>query len=170
MQWGRWLSSKVTQVSLTLFILVFTVFLLGFIADPIINLYVDPWNQITPGPSLYPKRPSAHVIVDDDDDWFSHFIKGFASLGVLGFVKVFFASPWNWFNLRGIFGGSGGRVGTTGRERATSISWVVLIVGVCTFLFAVWKGVRAWTRRTLEKAAERVMDVQGDAESNDDDD
>lgn len=25
----------------------------------------------------------------------------------------------------------------------------------------VWKGVRAWSRRTLEKASERVMDVPG---------
>lgn len=32
---------------------------------------------------------------------------------------------------------------------------------------AVYKGVRVWSRRTLEKAGERVMDVQGD---NDDDD
>jgi hypothetical protein len=35
-----------------------------------------------------------------------------------------------------------------------------------TCLQAVYKGVRAWSRRTLEKAGERVMDVQGD---NDDD-
>ena len=26
----------------------------------------------------------------------------------------------------------------------------------------VYKGVRAWSRRTLEKAGERVMDVAGD--------
>ena len=32
----------------------------------------------------------------------------------------------------------------------------------------VYKGVRAWSRRTLEKAGERVMDVAGD--DNDDDD
>lgn len=31
---------------------------------------------------------------------------------------------------------------------------------------AIYKGVRAWSRRTLERAGERVMDVQGD----DDDD
>jgi hypothetical protein len=26
----------------------------------------------------------------------------------------------------------------------------------------VWKGVRAWSRKTLEKAGERVADVQGE--------
>lgn len=38
---------------------------------------------------------------------------------------------------------------------------------------AVYKGVRAWCRRTLEKAGERVMDVSGDGNddnNNDDDD
>lgn len=34
---------------------------------------------------------------------------------------------------------------------------------------AVYKGVRAWTRRTLEKAGERVMDVGPDSNDNDDD-
>jgi len=32
---------------------------------------------------------------------------------------------------------------------------------------AIYKGVRVWSRRTLERAGERVMDVQGD---NDDED
>lgn len=38
-----------------------------------------------------------------------------------------------------------------------------------THLQAVYKGVRAWSRRTLEKAGERVMDVAGDEEDDDDD-
>lgn len=32
---------------------------------------------------------------------------------------------------------------------------------------AIYKGVRAWSRRTLEKAGERVMDVQGDDDDDD---
>ena len=32
---------------------------------------------------------------------------------------------------------------------------------------AVYKGVRAWSRRTLEKASERVMDVAGDDDDED---
>lgn len=31
----------------------------------------------------------------------------------------------------------------------------------------VWKAVRAWSRRTLEKAGERVMDVHGNDENED---
>ena len=33
----------------------------------------------------------------------------------------------------------------------------------------VYKGVRAWSRRALEKAGERVIDVQPDGENEDDD-
>jgi hypothetical protein len=32
---------------------------------------------------------------------------------------------------------------------------------------AVYKGVRVWSRRTLERAGERVMDVQHDDEDDD---
>jgi len=32
----------------------------------------------------------------------------------------------------------------------------------------VWKGVRAFSRRVLEKAGERVVDVQGEEEADDD--
>ena len=34
----------------------------------------------------------------------------------------------------------------------------------------VYKGVRAWSRRTLEKAGERVMDVTSNDENDEDDD
>lgn len=33
----------------------------------------------------------------------------------------------------------------------------------------MYKGVRAWSRRTLEKAGERVMDVAGDGNDEDND-
>jgi len=33
------------------------------------------------------------------------------------------------------------------------------VIGVGTFLWGVYKGVRSWSRRVLEKAGERVMDV-----------
>jgi hypothetical protein len=44
---GYWLSSKVMRAILTFFILIITVFFLGFIADPIINLWIDPLGSIT---------------------------------------------------------------------------------------------------------------------------
>ncbi|KAL1966077.1 hypothetical protein VTN77DRAFT_4825 [Rasamsonia byssochlamydoides] len=158
MTWARIISSTATQIGLTLAILLFTIFLLGFIADPIINLYVDPLDTIFSTDFWEPEPVLDVPPLEERTSWFEHFVKGLASLGVLSFIKVLLAlSPWQWWNLRtsGLF--SGGR--STGRSRVASISWVVVLIGVGSFLWAVYKGVRTWSRRTLEKAGERVMDV-----------
>ncbi|KAL1883707.1 hypothetical protein Plec18167_002714 [Paecilomyces lecythidis] len=129
-----------------------------FIADPIINLYIEPLERIYPA-DIWEPDLLEELQTEGASSWFQHFAKGLASLGFLSFVKVFFAmSPWQWGGLRS-FGliSSGGR--STGRNRVASISWAVILIGVCSFLWAVFKGVRAWCRRALEKAGERVMDV-----------
>jgi hypothetical protein len=70
-----------------------TIFILGFIADPIINLYLDPYDTITSIPS---GGFSEFHLEDEEATWAEHFLKGMASLGLLGFVKAFFAmSPWH---------------------------------------------------------------------------
>lgn len=130
LRWGRWISSSVSQLILTLLILLFAMFLLGFVSDPIINFYSNPLS----------------VFIDDDWDaeievlpgqqeWIVHFMKGFASLGVLSFIKVLLAaSPWHWWNMRG--SGLVGRTRrTTGRDRLTYTMWVVVLIGVATFLW-----------------------------------
>ena len=102
----------------------------------IINLYLDPFDTIT-STATGGTLPTIHI-EDADDSWAEHFLKGLASLGLLGFVKVFFAmSPWHWWNLRqgGLFGGGGGRRGGGGRERLQNLSWTVVVIGVLTFLY-----------------------------------
>jgi hypothetical protein len=148
---------------------------LGFVADPIINLYLDPWSFI-PGLS---GPEYTYVYEDESSTWYEHFAKGFASMGVLGFLKVLIASPLAYFRI------GGGRGRTTGRDRYEQVSWIIIAVGVGTFLAvctdivfldnevtnieeAIYKGVRVWSRRTLERAGERVMDVQGDNEEDED--
>ncbi|KAI9791413.1 MAG: hypothetical protein M1816_003981 [Peltula sp. TS41687] len=181
MRWASWISSTGTQITLTLTILCLAMFLLGFIADPIINLYLDPYNTISSSVPLSRYKYNRHgdpIIREDEYDssttsWTEHFLKGLASLGLLSFIKVLVAmSPWQWWNLRnsGLMSGSGGRVGGSGRDRLASISWVVVLIGVGTFIWGVYKGVRVWSRRWLEKAGERVMDVQVDVNDDDDDD
>ncbi|KAI4666610.1 uncharacterized protein J4E79_002649 [Alternaria viburni] len=156
---GRFIGSAAAQVGLTAIILISIVFILGFVADPIINLYLDPWSLFSPFSSS--ESDYAYYYEDESATWYEHFAKGFASMGVLGFLKVLIASPLSYFRI------GGGRGRTTGRDRYEQVSWVIILIGVGTFLAAVYKGVRVWSRRTLEKAGERVMDVQGD---NDDDD
>ncbi|KAI9823836.1 MAG: hypothetical protein M1819_001116 [Sarea resinae] len=143
-------------------------FILGFIADPIINLYVDPYTTISSA-SKSKLKVKVESPLPHESSWGEHFLKGLASLGLLGFVKVLLAmSPWQWWNMRnsGLLGG-GRRAGGTGRDRLGSISWIVVLIGVLTFLWGVYKGVRSWSRKALEKAGERVMNVQGDDDDND---
>ncbi|KAL5118996.1 hypothetical protein ACEQ8H_003125 [Pleosporales sp. CAS-2024a] len=158
---GRFVGSVGAQIALTALILIVIIFILGFVADPIIGLYVDPWSYM---PWNSWSRPSYGYYFEDDEPstWYEHFAKGFASMGVLGFLKVLIASPFSYFR----FGGSGGRA-RTGRDRVEQVSWIIIIVGVGTFLAAVYKGVRVWSRRTLERAGERVMDVQHDDDDDD---
>ena len=140
MTWGRWISSSASQIVLTITIFFLAMFLLGFVADPIINLYLDPYGTISSASSLGTKLQSTPT--DDIASWPEHFLKGLASLGLLSFVKFLFAlSPWQWWNLRssGIIS-SGGRTGATGRDRLRNISWVVVLIGVGTFLWVFHSG------------------------------
>lgn len=150
------------------------VFVLGFFADPIINIYFDPWSYLTP----WSGRRQYYEYYEDEEPvtWAEHFAKGFAGMGVLGFLKVIVASPFTYFRI-------GGRGRATGRDRYEQVSWIIILVGVGTFLAvciivarvaiytdekqAIYKGVRVWSHRTLERAGERVMDVQGDDDDDD---
>ena len=112
------------QIALTGLILLVLVFLLGFVADPIINLYVDPWSFLSPWSS------SDYYYEDEERaSWVEHFIKGFTSLGVVGFLKVIIASPFAYFR----FGGSS-RGRATGRDRMEQVSWLIILIGVATTL------------------------------------
>ncbi|GES64027.1 RING finger domain protein [Aspergillus terreus] len=154
LKWAHWIGSTLAQLALTVVILICTVFLLGFVADPILNYYLDPVGAIYSDIL----EPDPVLPADETSSWVEHFAKGLASLGVLSFIKAMFAlSPWNFFNTRSSVVFGNGR--TTGRNRVASISWMVILVGVVTFLWTVFKGVRSWSGRTLQHAGERVMDV-----------
>ncbi|KAL4960703.1 E3 ubiquitin-protein ligase MARCH [Aspergillus stella-maris] len=152
--WARWISSTMAQMALTCLVLVLTIFLLGFVADPVINLYLDPVETI-----YYADYWEGNNLSGDKRaSWFEHFIKGMASLGLLSFIQVLYGmSPWHWLNIRTTAIGRGRA--NTGRSRMSNLSWIVIVLGIGSFLWAVYRGVRAWSRRTLEKAGERVMDV-----------
>ncbi|KAF2214787.1 hypothetical protein CERZMDRAFT_16030, partial [Cercospora zeae-maydis SCOH1-5] len=161
--WSAWISSIPAQLGLTVVILVASVFLLGFVADPIINFYIDPYTAVATGGG-----PRDSLLWEDEPTtWFEHMLKGLASLGLVGFAKFLFTlSPFQWFNVRTSFGRS--TVGGNGRDRLQQISWITLLIGIITASYAIYKLVRAWSRRTLESASEHVMDVGGDDEDDED--
>ncbi|KAI1136683.1 hypothetical protein F5Y05DRAFT_390565 [Hypoxylon sp. FL0543] len=171
--WAQRVRSPILTLGITMLILLITIFLLGFIADPLLSLWLDPVG------TLAESITTGHLIPDDDDllleesGWFMHFMKGLFSLGLLGFVKAFLVmSPWQWWNLRtsGIIGGGGGRRAGTGRDRMQNINLTLVLIGVITFLYTVWKLTREWTQKTLDRASQRILNVQRDNGDNDDDD
>lgn len=171
--WAQRLRSPFISLMMTLAILLITIFVLGFVADPILSLWLDPVGTITD--SIIPGSKFADDDVFDlgeTDGWLEHLLKGVFSLGLLGFVKAFLAmSPWQWWNLRtsGVVSGGARRAGT-GRQRMENINLTLVLIGVVTFLFTVWKVTRKYTQQTLDKASQKILNVQTDGDSDDEDD
>lgn len=137
MSWGNIINSTATQIGLTILIFFSALFLLGFVADPIMNLYFDPYSTLASAARFSKPGPPIPSLWTDDDEvtWAEHFIKGLASLGLLSFVKVLLAmSPWQYFQARNA-GLVGGRTGANGRDRMANISWLIVMIGVGTFLW-----------------------------------
>lgn len=132
LSYGRWLSSKLLRVGITVAVMLITVFILGFVADPIINLWIDPLGSIA-DTLLSDGEPALPFldVEDEPDTWWFHFLKGFFSLGLLGFLKTFLAmSPFGWFNVRAGVAARRRR----GRDRMESINWGLIVIGIVTFL------------------------------------
>ncbi|KAF3199214.1 hypothetical protein TWF192_010680 [Orbilia oligospora] len=173
---AQMMASTVLVGSITALILLITVYILGFVADPIINLYINPWYAVDGGsfsftvngftvygPALHntprsppiPRSAAGVGIVE-------HMVRGLSALGLIGFGKVLiFSHHW----IRYIFGGPGVRRGD-GRDRMGQLSWIIIIWGVVNFLIFVWGYVRGWTKNILDKIAVGVADIG----SEDDDD
>lgn len=134
--WGSWATSKIVRAIITLLILLLTVFILGFIANPIIYIWSDPITALMDGLSgsfdeldeLRDWLPEGEL----PNTWSWHFYRGFFALGLVGLVKSFFVlRPWHWWNVRI---GGGGRRGGRGRDRIENISILMVVIGVVTFL------------------------------------
>ncbi|KAI1266149.1 hypothetical protein F5Y18DRAFT_382596 [Xylariaceae sp. FL1019] len=171
LSYAQRLRSPFISLVMTLAILFTTIFLLGFVADPILGLWLDPVGTITDSLSSGSRFRNYEDYYDEDDGWLEHLLKGVFSLGLVGFVKAFLAmSPWQWWNLRtsGIVSGGARRAGT-GRERMENINLTLVLIGVLTFLWAVWKATRKYTERTLDRASQKILNVQDNDDSDDED-
>ncbi|RDA89857.1 hypothetical protein CP533_0415, partial [Ophiocordyceps camponoti-saundersi (nom. inval.)] len=165
LHWASMLSSKWAQVALTLVVVVVGLFILGFIADPILDLWFDPVGTISDTVTSVVSDIEAMKprLREPSESWTEHFLKGFFSLGFVGFLKSLVAmGPWQWMNLRtsGLLG-SGRRRGT-GRARMDNFNLVFVLIGAFTFLMTVWRGVRTVSARVLNKVSDKVLDVGGD--------
>lgn len=151
MTWAKRLRSPVLAFALAVLIVILSIFLLGFVADPIISLWLDPVATVGEGIGFFDSDDEGEFPLGDFDEegWSVHFVKGMFSLGLLGFVKAFFAmGPWQWWNLRtsGVIGGARRR-GGTGRDRMENINLYLVMIGVVTFF---WVSMRRSTPPFLE--------------------
>lgn len=133
LKWSRWLNSGILRIFLTATIMVIALFILGFVADPIINIWIDPagavMDVVTGGLDGF-EEILDYMPEDEPNTWFVHFSKGLLSLGLVGLVKVFLGmGPLHWWNIRG----GGGRRGR-GRDRLENVSWILVFIGVATFI------------------------------------
>lgn len=163
------LLSRIARMLLTIVIVVLLMFVLGFVADPIINLYVDPVETMATARFWTPVTMDNISEEANDSWWIQHFMKGFVSIGVVGFLKaVLLANPWQFWNLRhsGLLGG-GARAGNTGRDRAVNISWIAVVIGVGSALYFFYQQVAKFSHSTLSKFANNVIEVQMDDDDED---
>jgi len=154
---------------LTVLIVTLLMFMLGFIADPIINLYVDPVETMATARFWTPVTVDNISEEANESWWIQHFAKGLISMGVVGFVKaVLLANPFQFWNLRhsGLLGG-GARAGNTGRDRAVNISWIAVMIGVGSALYFFYQQVAKFSHSTLSRFANNIIEVQ--MEDDDDD-
>ena len=156
----RILSSRISVAVLTIFFMVFIVFVLGFIADPIINIYLDPYDSLTGKESLWEELEVRSAKESRVSAWSQHFAKGFISMGLVGFVKTVLLNPFHYMNLRwsGTFS-SGGR-SNTGRDRAVNISWIAIIIGICSAFAFFYRFMSAIIQRWLQRIGNNIVDTQ----------
>ncbi|KAM0201772.1 hypothetical protein ACHAPI_001823 [Fusarium lateritium] len=174
LHWGSLLSSKWAQVGLTIWFCLLSIFVLGFIADPLFDLWSDPIGTI--GETVTSVVTDLEALRQppspEPTSWIEHFIKGFFSLGIVGLFKTMLTvSPWHWWQIRGsgVVGGGGGRRGGTGRNRVENINLVFVLIGAFTFLVGIWKFVQKLSARVLKNVSDRVVDVGADDDDDEDD-
>lgn len=158
----KYLGSKPVSGALTIIVMILVMFLLGFIADPILNLYTDPYDTIMRHEDLW-ERVEVKQVKAVNSGWGQHFIKGLVSMGVLSFARSMLLNPFHWINLRntGFFGG--GRVtgrSTTGRDRALNVSWIMIAFGIVTAFYLFYKWVQAIISRYLQHIGNNIVDTQ----------
>lgn len=155
----RYLSSPFAAAFLTILFMIYLTFILGFIADPIINICMDPYDSLMGYESIWDELEVRPVRESQLSAWTQHFAKGFISMGLVGFLKSILLNPLHWVNLRWGSGMSS-RTTTTGRNRAVNIQWVALIIGVCSAFAFFYKWVEAIMQRLLVRLGNNIVDTK----------
>ncbi|KAI9012742.1 hypothetical protein BC832DRAFT_547898 [Gaertneriomyces semiglobifer] len=153
-----WARIAVNEVVVTL--LTFAVFLVsaifsGFGAKLILMYYgpgsIFDWELLEDLELTYFANPAAYSMWRID---IVHLLLGVMLLGVMGFTQlaatVFWGTGIPGFRTRRMGGGRDGSL----------IFTVIIVIGVVKMVWAMYKGVREWSRRRLEVVEAAIMDVR----------
>jgi hypothetical protein len=156
----RYLGNKLFASALTVFVMILFMFLLGFVADPIINLYVDPYDTIV-GNEPYWSEVDVMTRSSSISGWSLHFTKGMISMGLVGFIKTMLLNPFNYLNIRqtGFAGTRRAGAATTGRDRAVNVSWIAVVIGITSAFYFFYKWVQTIIKHTLQRIGNHVVDT-----------
>ncbi len=157
----RYLGATPISAALTVVVMFLMMFFLGFIADPLINLYVDPYDTLVGKEDLWSEIEIQNA-GEGISGWGLHFMKGLVSMGLVGFLKTALLNPFQWWNLRGtgwISARSNG-TSTTGRDRATNISWIAVVIGISSAFYFFYQWVQTIIARTLQRIGNNIVDTQ----------
>jgi hypothetical protein len=159
-----------TQVGVTICFCILSIFLLGFVADPLFDLWQDPIGTL--GETVTSVVSDIEALRQppspEPTTWIEHFIKGFFSLGIFGLFKTMFTvNPFHWWQIRNSGLTGGGRRGT-GRNRVENISLIFVLIGAFTFLMGIWKFVQKLSARVLKNVSDRVVDIEEDDDEDED--
>lgn len=153
----RCLNSKVSAAFLTILFMIYLMFVLGFVADPIINIYMDPYESLMGYESIWDELEVRSAKQSALSAWTQHFAKGFISMGLVGFLKTLLLNPFHWINLR--WGSGLSSRASTGRDRAVNISWIALVIGICSAFVFFYKWVQAIMQRLLVRLGNNIVDT-----------
>ncbi|KIV84161.1 hypothetical protein PV11_06131 [Exophiala sideris] len=157
----KFLGGSLASGILTVLAMVLVMFLLGFVADPIINFYAEPYDSVLGRENVW-REVDLNESKGRLSNWAQHFMKGLVSMGVLSFLRTMILNPFQWWNLRNtgmITSRVGGR-SATGRDRAVNVSWIVILMGVLSASYFFYKSVQAIIGKVLQHIGNNIVDTQ----------
>ncbi|KIX05473.1 uncharacterized protein Z518_06345 [Rhinocladiella mackenziei CBS 650.93] len=157
----KYLGSKTCSGILTILVMLIVMFVLGFVADPILNLYTDPYETIV-GHEDFWREVDVNESKDNLSGWARHFVKGLVSMGVLSFLRTMILNPFQWWNLRntGLVTSRVSGRSTTGRDRAVNISWIVVVMGILSASYLFYQWVQLIIGQSLQRIGNNIVDTQ----------
>src|SRR5271170_4881110 len=156
----KFLASRGSALVFTFLLLIIMIFILGFVADPILNLYIDPYDTLATNDYWHTVDELNDFKKGKFSSWSLHFMKGLVSVGVVGFMKTLALNPWNWWNWRntGLIGGRR-RTSNAGRDNAVNISWAAVAIGVASAIYLFYQWMQSLVAYALLRVGERVVDT-----------